>query len=487
MEIMDIASLIHEIGQWVIRLAMIPVLARENRPSVAWGWLALFAFVPWLALLMYGLFGKPVLRRRLRRHTRIRTALQERGFLRSPSGSETRLLAPESAELARLVERLTRNSHDGIPAVPGNSAELLTETETTVDRLVADIERAEDHVHLLFYIFNADDTGWRVARALAGAAQRGVKCRVLVDAFGSRFEASSSFFKSLSPWLKEQGVQVSDVLTTKLARRPLARFDLRNHRKIAVLDGSIAYTGSMNVHDADSALEYGEWKQLMVRFEGPVVRQLQLLFVEDWSYAADEHLAEEEGLFPPVPGGSSGVVAQVVPGGPEYGVDPIHHLLVAAMASARERLIITTPYFVPDEPMQFALRVAALRGAQVDLILPRASDRATADAAARAYLEELCQVGVCVHLFPDGLLHAKSMTVDDRIAVLGSANFDRRSLFLNYEANVVIYDATFTAHLRACQEEYLLQSRPLEPGWWQERPRLGRRLDQMAKLLSPLM
>jgi cardiolipin synthase A/B len=299
--------------------------------------------------------------------------------------------------------------------------------------------------------------------------------------------ASSPNLPCSSPWRPgcgNGGVQVEEVLAVRLIRRPLARFDLRNHRKIAVMDGRVAYAGSFNVHDADFGLEPGRsWQEMMARLEGPVARQLQLLFLEDWSFATGELLSDGD-YFPPVSPARE-VLAQAVPGGPEHAEDPIHHLLVSAIHAASERIVITTPYFVPDEPMQMALRAAVLRGVRLDLVIPEKSDQRVADAAARGYMDELLRSGACVHLFTGGLLHTKSMSVDDRLAVLGSANFDRRSLFLNYEANVAIYDAGFAAQLRRRQEEYLRRATTLEPEWWARQPALHRRAYEMARLLSP--
>lgn len=475
----EILSLIHEIGQWVIRLVMIPVLARDHRPSVAMAWLALFAFTPWMALPAYLLLGKPVVRRRSQGHTRARKELIGKGYLNTESSTQA------GNGLARLVERLTADHHGGIPAAKGNSAELLAGTESIVAELIRDIERAQHHVHLLFFLFNDDSTGRRVAEALAAAASRGVACRLLLDAFGCRVVARPSPFRSLAPWLQERGVHVEEVLAVRLIRRPLARFDLRNHRKIAVVDGRVAYTGSFNVHDADFGLEKGCWQEMMARLEGPVVRQLQLLFLEDWSFATGK-LEADPGLFPSAVRAGE-ILAQAVPGGPEHAEDPIHHVLVAAIHSARERLFLTTPYFIPDEPMQMALLTAVLRGVRLDLVLPEKSDQRAADAAARGYLDELLRHGANVHLFTAGLLHTKSLSVDDRLAILGSANFDRRSLFLNYEANVAIYDAGLAVELRKRQEDYLAHATLLEPDWWARQPALHRRVYEMARLLSPLI
>lgn len=473
-----------EIGEWAIRLAMVPVVAREHRAEVALGWLGLILFVPYVGLPLYLLLGELNLRHRLKAHAEVQKEVEAEQRLRERAPS---LLRPDFPHPVRHLARLTGRlaEYGAFPVVDGNAVELVVGQRDGIDRLVQDIDRAERHVHLLFFLYNDDEAGRRVGEALSRAVRRGVRCRLLVDALGSSVTAEPSFFDTLNEELKEKGVEVRSSLPVRLLRRPMARFDIRNHRKIAVVDGRTAYTGSLNVHTPGFDLDGGEWEQLTVRLQGPGVQQLQALFVEDWRAAGGDLLSGPEHF--PKAREAGEVAVQVIPGGPTYDTDLLEHAWIAVLNSARERAAVTTPYFVPDHPLRVALCMASLGGARVDLIVPRESDRKLADAVARASFPPLLSAGVHVHRFPNGLLHCKSMSADGQVSVIGSANCDRRSLFLNFEANLLIFDPAFAAELEACQEKFVRQARELPRDWWHHRPRLRKGLDQTLKLLGPLL
>lgn len=477
---------LYRLFRYTSPLAMAPIIARQHRAEDALTWLAIVSASPVLGIPLYFLFGEFSLRREVRGHTRVRRSIEEdrerweRQIDVPPPGIDG-----HSEDMVRLAEGLTTRRHGGLPIVGGNRVELLSDSTGIVERIIEDIDEAQHHVHLLFYIFNDDDTGWKVAEALARAAGRGVECRLLVDGYGSDKEADPSFFDRMSTWLRKRGVATQEMLPVRPSRRPLARFDLRNHRKLVVIDGVCGYIGSLNIHDPDFQLDTGVWRQMMVRVLGPGVTQLQLLFLEDWYFATDELLGGEQ-IFPPAdPVGEAAV--QTVPGGPTYGRDLLQNHLVGVIHDAERQLTITTPYFVPDEAMLVALGVASLKGVDVNVIIPRWSDQRLADLAARGYFEPLLAAGVKIYLLAGDMLHAKSMSVDDRMAVVGSANYDRRSLFLNYEANLVIYDETFARTLRSEQEAMLHQSQRLDPGWWKHQPAFARTIYSTAKLASSVL
>ncbi len=479
---------------WLVGLVMVPVVAREHRPRVALGWLALIFAVPWVGPVLYFLFGELSLRRSVRRHARIRERLEGSDLLREQApwairrpeeepdgGPPGRDLVPD--DFVRLVDRMT-DRVDDLPVLSGNHVEVFRDTAPAIDALVADIESARHHVHLLFFIFNPDAVGRRVAAALERAAGRGVACRVLADAFGSGRVAEPSFFTALAPDLRRAGVEVHESLPVRLLRRPLARLDVRNHRKLAVIDGRSAFAGSLNVHAEDFALETGRWRQMTLRLEGPAVHQLQTLFAEDWYFATEQTL--DRGCFP-APERAGSVWVQAVPGGPTYESDFMEQMVIAALNRARERVILTSPYFVPTDAVLIALRLAALRGVRVQVIVPVASDRRAADLAGRAYFAELLAAGVEIHLHDAGLLHAKSLSVDDRFAMVGSANLDRRSFYLNYEVNLVLYGDGAAADVCACQHVYLEEARRVDAERWRHRGRSERLWEESAKLLSPVL
>jgi len=551
-------SLLYYLSEWVVRLVMLVVVTRRHRPASAMAWLLVIFFIPWPGAVLYWLIGSNRLPRRrilAHRHMQQRLSAVAQRIAAHPSVVHPEL-GPDAAAAVKLAERL-----GAMPILGGNHVDLIADTDQMIDRLVADIDAAEDHVHLLFYIYANDDTGRRVAAALIRAAERGVTCRLLVDAVGSR-----RMLKELAPELTRRGVQVHAALPVGLFRRRMARIDLRNHRKIAVIDGRVGYTGSQNIVSASYGTHDLVWEDLMLVITGPGVLELQAVFVSDWYFESNEML-DRDHLFPQ-PELVGNVPIQVIPGGPggeleaegedadgsgpkgkaaadgaarsgeptsvkqapssdehntgrfpsprrrrkndsrrayprpsrkemaAAAVEPtprnnttenFQRLVVAALYTARHSVCFTTPYFVPDEPLIQALQVAVMRGVDVELIIPRRSDQRLVAAASRAYYEEMLQSDVKLFRYEPGLLHAKTLCIDDRFALVGSSNLDIRSFELNFEINVLLYDGEVAERLRRQQAVYRAASRRLTLEQWRARPAWKRLRDNIAKLLSPLL
>lgn len=465
-------------GEWTIRVVMLPVVVRGGRrPDSAMAWLLVISFLPFLGLLLYALFGNYRLpQRRVRRHSDLQKQFNEiRQRLESHPQFQLPEIAPEYQPIVRLAERLGYYQTLGY-----NHMELMIDTDEMIDALIREIDQATHHVHLLYYIFAADQTGRRVADALAKAAARGVECRVLADAVGSR-----PFFKKLAPQMREAGVDIRAALPVNPFRRKAARIDLRNHRKLAVIDGTVAFTGSQNIVDADYGHKDLAWCDMSARLLGPTVLPLQSVFVIDWYFETDEILTEP--VYFPVPPKAGDALIQLLPSGPSYPTENYQRAVTAALHEARRQVIITTPYFIPDEPLLQAVQVAAMRGVDVILIVPSRSDQVLVGAAGRAYYEDILRAGARLYLFEAGLLHAKTVTVDDSIAVIGSSNFDIRSFMLNFELSLLVYGPEPTRKLREKQLSYLSDSRELTLAQWRERPRMTRLLQNVARLFSPLL
>lgn len=473
-------SSLYLFGGWAVRLVMIPVVARRHRPFVALSWLAPIFLFPVLGTLLYFWLSRYGLRRSGDRHREVRRRIETDDRLRQQDAFGSDDVPPAQEDLVRLASRLSTRRLGGFPILDGNRLELLSEPGAAIDRLVEEIDAARETAHLLYYHFAVDRAGRRVAEALARAAARGVKCRLMIDAW-----MSSEMNDELRPWLEERGVRVCPVLQISPLRRPLRRVDVRNHRKIAVLDARVAITGSDNVHDPDHDLDEGVWHQLSVRMEGPAVLQLQMLFVEDWYFGTDELLDGEEVFPDPVAAGD--VTVQTVPGGPSYDANLLQHLYAQVLAEAQERIVLVTPYFVPDEPTTLALRLAALRGVRVDLIVPEESDEPLADLAGRATYQTLLDAGVHIHRHTTGLLHTKAFAVDDAFCLLGTANFDRRSLFLNYELMLLIFHREFAVRTRDRLLAYLDHCREVDPDAWRARPERRQILEHTVQLLAPVL
>ncbi len=465
------------VSEWVLRIVMLLVVTRRREPASAMAWLLVIFFIPWVGLILYWLVGENRLPRKrieAREHARDRLREVASRFEGHPNVVRPELV-PEASVAVALAERL-----GDMPILGGNAATLITDTDELIDRLIADIDAARNHVHLLFYIYASDATGRRVAEALRRAAGRGVACRVLVDAVGSR-----RMLKRLAPELIGHGVEVCAALPVGLFRRRMARIDLRNHRKIAVIDGRVGYAGSQNIVAADYGHKDLAWDDMMVRITGPSVLELQAVFLIDW-HSESGAFPDDDGIFP-VPEVTGAVPVQAIPSGPTFATKNFQRLVVAALYTARQHVIITPPYFVPDQPLMQALEVAVLRGVRVDLIVPRRSDQRIVGAASRAYYDDVLDAGVHLHLYDRGLLHAKTISIDDSFAIIGSDNLDIRSFELNFEISLLFYCREVAEQLRARQQEYLEGSFELTAERWAQNPVWKRLVYDVAKLMSPLV
>lgn len=472
---------------WVVLLAELAVqfslvafilVRKRRRPSSSLAWVVVIITVPVIGAIAYLLVGEARLGRlRRRRHRQIVRQTRAEGWLHGALGQYPDVaenLVPQAA----LVE-----SVGGFPLRSGNDAELISDTNACITAMVADIDAASDHCHLLFYIMLTDSSGTAVAEALSRAARRGVECRLLLDAVGSRDFLGSP----LTRQLREAGVSVVAALPASLVRATLARLDLRNHRKLVIIDGHVAYTGSQNIADAAFAPKprFAPWVDAMLRIQGPAVLDLQELFIEDWFLDSDESLVDKMKIDPrPV---EDGVVMQIVPTGPDDHHAGLRIISQSAFHLAREEIQLTTPYFVPAEPEIDALCVAARRGVRTRLVVPANNDSPLVAAASRSFYEQLLEAGVEIYEYTEGLLHAKTMTVDRQLGMLGTANFDRRSFELNFEVSVLLYDKDSTSRLRFLQRSYMNDSRRIELSRWVGRSWIRRLIENTLGMLSPLL
>ena len=464
-------------AEWSVRIIMLVVLVvnpRNLRPSSTMAWLLVIFFQPWVGLVLYLLIGGRRLsagRLQQRELVEKRIAELNESFKKTP-GVIQKNLPEELSEIERLGEKLAN-----MPILGGNEAEIICDSQETVKRLVDDIDRAANHVHLLFYIFADDETGRSVFEALRRAVGRGVVCRVLMDAVASR-----PTLKRLGKEMRAAGIEVYGVLPVRFIR---GRADIRNHRKIAVIDGRTAYTGSQNIVDASYGHKDMAWHDMMIRLQGPVVLELQTVFASDWFFESGARLDNENSFPEPVVVGDTAV--QALPSGPSFPVENYQCMVVDSLYNAKHRVTITTPYFVPDEAFLQAIQTAVLRGVKVELVVPSRFDQVLVGAASRSYYDTLLDAGVDIYLYQIGLLHSKTMSIDDSLSLIGSSNFDIRSFSLNFEINLLFYDSDLTRRLRAQQQQYMANSILLVQEDWQARSALKRTSQNIAKLLSPLL
>ena len=469
---------IHNVSSWMIRVTMLAVVPMRHTPGAAMAWLVVIFFWPWPCLLLYLAMGSNLLpQRRLKRHQRL---LRELSTVRIRCHQTLCALSPELPRSLHRISSLAETlGHMAI--VGGNDGKLISKASDLSSLLVKDIEESKETVDLLYYIFSDDNIGGPVMEALIRASKRGVQCRLMIDSVGS----GSLIKEGRAQWLRAQGVSVAEALPASLFRRHAARFDLRNHRKIAIVDGSVAYTGSHNMIDPRYGHRDLVWRDMSIRLKGPVVRQLQAVFLEDWFVETGEEPDLKQLTAPVDQWGDISV--QTVPSGPNYKTENYQRLIVSAMHDATRRVIITTPYLIPDESLLQAMEVAALRGVRVQLVVPSRSDQFLVGHAARSYYQELMDMGIEIYQFSDGLLHAKTMTVDGVLAFFGSSNFDIRSFALNFEINLIFYGKEEATAMVEAQERFLAKSIRLTSSSWKDRSLGVRTLESATRLFSPLL
>ncbi|MBW2227484.1 MAG: cardiolipin synthase [Deltaproteobacteria bacterium] len=462
----------------------IRVIMRRRPVGVSLSWLILIFIVPFAGAILYLLIGEQRLGRQRAERARALLGPYEAWLHSLPSDTlvDWSNLAPTCQPINRLAESIM-----GIPAKSGNKLDLLDEAESVLRSIITDIDRAQRTCHLEFYIWNEGGTADEVCEALVRAAKRGVICRILIDAVGS-----AKFLKSgLARRLRENGIELVAALPVGLLRMVFARLDLRIHRKIVIIDGEVGYTGSLNLVDPRYFKQeegVGQWVDAMVRLEGPSVQSLGIIFLWDWEVETGqgiETLKDTSDLkVVPLVGKAS---VQVVPSGPEVGNNPIHELLITSVYAARRELIITTPYFVPDDSLHTALQSASRRGVDVTIILPEKVDSVLVRYASRSYFDDMLMSGVRILNYRGGLLHTKSITIDGEVALFGTVNLDMRSFWLNFEVTLFVYDADFVTRLRKLQQKYLKSSQSIDSKLWHTRSRANRFVENAAQLLSPLL
>ncbi len=470
-------SVMYVASSWTVRLVMLFYVPQRRTPAAARTWLLLIFLLPLPGLAVYWFFGRIYVPRRRRamqaRASQVIRTVQEQMRARAAT---VEVQVPEPLQgAATLAARL-----GDFECYSGNHFELIEDYEASIGKLIADIDTARLHVHLLYYIFADDATGHRVAEALIRAASRGVKCIVLADAIGSK----RLLRRGLARRLRAAGVEVQALLPVGFLRRNAARFDLRNHRKLAVVDGKIGYTGSQNIAGAEF-IKGCPNEELVLRVTGPVVGQLQAVFVADHYFETND-LGNNPVNFPELaPAGDS--IAQVLPSGPGYPRENAREFIIAMIYGARKRVVITTPYFVPDEPFMLALTSAAERGVEVHLIFSFRSNQPITKLAQESYYEDLMSAGVRIHLYQPGFLHAKHLTIDDDVALIGSTNIDIRSFALNAEVSLLIYDASVVKQLRAVQERYFRDSQEVAAEQWSRRSTVRRTAQNLARLADSFL
>jgi cardiolipin synthase len=463
----------------VIALIYIP---RDRKPTAAMAWLLLIFIVPLVGLAIYLLIGNFTLPARRRgEQARINEFLRQ-----SAQGHGA------DATWPRWFQRVTQQNQALTRLAPlnGNGASLIGDYQASIDAMTAAIDEAVDWVHVEFYIAAWDDTTRGFFAAMERAVQRGVTVRVLMDHIASRKIPDS---KKTFAELDRIGVAWSFLLPVQPFKGKFQRPDLRNHRKLVVVDGAVAFMGSQNLisrdYNSKKNIKRGlKWHELVTRLDGPIVSQVNVVFLSDWLIETGEDLSETEHLPASVPAhAAEDLTCQLVPSGPTYATENNLRLFLSLISAATERVILTSPYFVPDEAMLYAITTACQRGLDVQLFVSEIGDQGLVYHAQRSYYRALLEAGVRIFLYPAPfILHAKHFSIDDDVAVIGSSNMDIRSFSLNAEMSLMVRGESFVTAMRRVEDDYRSAGRELTLEEWKREPARRTFLDGIARLTSAL-
>ncbi|WPC72273.1 cardiolipin synthase [Vibrio porteresiae] len=458
------------------------VVLKRKAVSVSLSWLMIIYIIPIVGVICYFLFGELNLGRKRAERAKEMFAPFEQWF-RSLMDCQAHNPQGMGAHITKIDELC--NHRMGIPALSGNTLTLQNSPNDILYSVIKDIESAQSSIYMVFYIWHPGGLTDAVASALIRAARRGVEVKLLLDSAGS-----ARFFRS--HWvnmMRDAGIRLVEVMHVNPWRIFLNRLDLRQHRKIIVIDEKIAYTGSMNMVDPayfkqDSGV--GQWIDVFVRVTGPTVNVLSAIHAWDWEFETGER------RLPDIPECQLDPLThhhpiQVVPSGPGMPENLISQVLTLAMHQAKKSVCITTPYFVPSADLLATIKMTSQRGVSVDIILPKKNDSYMVQWASRAFYEELMLAGVRIHEFHGGLLHTKSVVIDQKFCLIGTVNIDMRSLWLNFELTLAVDDEEFTKELYWQQCDYMRQSSTIDAQQWKQRS-LGHRFkERLFYLFSPLL
>jgi cardiolipin synthase len=468
-------------------LAIAHILRQRKEPMAGLSWILGILLLPFLGLTLYFLIGERRVKRRVRKRKRrrrrehIARAIQaaSRATAAGEGTSGPGLVEGADEELLALVRLSTKLSQS--PLTGGNSVQIFTSAQETYDDILRSIDTATHHIHLEYYIFRPDETGKCFVERLAEKARAGVEVRLLLDAIGA-WRTTRRFLKPL--------IEAGGKVETFLPAIPLRRhwhINCRNHRKIVIVDGETAYTGSQNIGDEyrGRRRDLAPWHDTHLRLDGPAARELQEIFVEDWYFACEEELTGAAYLRRPASRGRS--LVQIVPSGPDQQAGVLSHIFFSAISLARNTIRIATPYFVPDPGLILALQHAAYRGLRVEIVIPTKTDSLVALWAGRSFYQELVRAGVCVWEYDHGMLHSKTVSIDDRWTMVSSANMDIRSFLLNFEVTASIFDQAIAGRVGQDFAEKRDGSRRIQPLEDGAAPLFPSLIEGAARLLSPIL
>ncbi|AKC32060.1 cardiolipin synthase [Candidatus Pantoea carbekii] len=482
---MKFINLLFPFGYWLLISAVtLRILIKRRTVTSAMSWLLIIYILPIIGMIAYLSLGESNLgkhRAESARNIWLNTVKLLNNFQHM-----RHIFSTKNSDVARPLFDLCRY-RQGIAGMKGNEIQLLTNTDNAMHTLIQDIQQARHSIEMVFYIWQPGGLADEVAKSFIAAALSGVSCRLMLDSAGS-----VAFFRS--PWanmMRNAGIDVVEALQVSILRVFLRRIDLRQHRKLVLIDNYLAYTGSMNLADPrffKQNVGVGQWIDLMVRMKGPIAITMDIVYACDWETETGKRILSLNPLYENIPfKEDSNHTIQIIASGPGFPEDIIHQALLTAVYSAREQLIMTTPYFVPSDDLLHAICTAAQRGVEVSIVVPLHNDSLLVGWASRAFFTEMLEAGVKIYQFKDGLLHSKSVLVDKQLSLVGTVNLDMRSLWLNFEIILVIDDSDFGQNLADVQNNYISCSRLLNNTLWSKRAWWKRIIEQLCYFFSPLL
>ncbi|RAP77643.1 cardiolipin synthase [Paenibacillus montanisoli] len=467
-----------------IPLAIAVIFMERRNVGVTWAWLMVLLFLPAVGFVVYLILGQNLSKKKIyklnKRTKETINALIER---QRQEFRDNQIVFNDPAA-ANYADLIYMNLTSGFALyTQNNKVEIYTDGNAKFGALFADIERASNHIHLMYYIVQNDALGNRLVDALTEKAKQGIKVRFLVDDIGC-----SALPRYFFDRLRAAGGEVAYFFPSRIPYLNI-RVNYRNHRKLVIIDGQIGYIGGFNVGDEYLGVDkrFGSWRDSHLRITGHAVLQMQAHYMLDWNMAASRPITRDVlGLFPPSAGiGNAGI--QIVSSGPDQTLEQIKNAYIKMINAAKETVYIQTPYFIPDESLLTALKMAVLSGIDVRMMIPSRPDHKMVYWASYSYLGDLLSEGMKCYLYEKGFLHAKTIVVDGHVASVGTANVDIRSFKLNFEVNAILYDTATAAELKRIFEADMADSTELTYEVYKKRSTLQRFKESCVRLLSPIL
>lgn len=466
---------------FIFQIATILIVEFRN-PGKAIAWMFILFLIPIIGFILYYFMAQEYKKRRTlrRRGTSIFQMVKERVFRQSKVIQYiSEMGSPAFSDQTRLFGLLTKISEN--PITGYNVVKVMSESEKIFAAMLAAMEKATHHIHLEFYIFRHDGIGTKFQEILIRKAMQGVQVRLIYDGLGS-YKLKNTFIAEL----RHAGVEVRAFLPPWIATLD-RRVNYRNHRKILIVDGKVGFMGGINVGDEYLGLspKLGYWRDTHLQLKGDAVYFLQNTFLDDWSLVSEQVLSDDAYHPPHVCVTNKPV--QILTSGPDQHWDTVQELYFGAMSAAKERIWITSPYFIPDPALTTALKTAAVSGVDVKVLIPDQCDSRVVQLASLSYVEELMQAGVKFYQYTKGFVHAKVIIIDSLMGSVGTANMDMRSFFYNFEMIALLFDEESVAELISDFQHDLEDGKEIDLYTFQLRPKLQKALELLARLISPLL